>query len=121
MFDTDIIYNQTVHNTDLTTDYVELNRLLSAAIVSTGFRNLLISNPETAIANGYQGEKFNLASDEYQWLMSVQATDLTSFASQLVEYQNTHTPSSEFAIEVKIPTMSRLDYAETPEKGWSIG
>jgi hypothetical protein len=121
MFDTDIVYNQTVPNTNLTTDYVELNRLLSAAIVSTGFRNLLISNPETAIANGYQGEKFNLTNDEYQWLASVQATDLASFASQLLAYQNTRTPGSDLAIEVKIPSMSHLGYAETFENDWSSG
>jgi hypothetical protein len=111
MFDTDIDYNQTVSTTDYTNNYVELNRLLSAAIVSMGFRNMLISNPETAIASGFQGEKFKLTNEEYQWLLSVQATDLASFASQLLEYQNTRTPAIDLAYEVKIPTMSRLGYA----------
>jgi hypothetical protein len=104
----DMTYNQIVTNTDHTTNYGELNRLLSAAIVSAGFRNMLITNPETAIDKGYQGEKFNLSPDEYRWLVSVQATDLASFASQMLDYQNKRTPASDLAIAVKIPVMSRV-------------
>jgi hypothetical protein len=108
MFDIEMTYNQTVTNTDHTTNYGELNRLLSAAIVSTGFRNMLITNPETAIDKGYQGEKFNLSPDEYRWLVSVQATDLASFASHMLDYQNKRTPAGDLSIAVKIPAMSRI-------------
>jgi hypothetical protein len=108
MFDTDLTYNQTTTTIDRSINYCELNRLLSAAIVSTSFRKMLINNPETALTKGYQGEKFNLSSDEYRWLTSIQATDLTSFASQLLNYQNTHNSVSELAIAVKFPTMSRI-------------
>jgi hypothetical protein len=108
MFDTDFTYTQTITTTDRTTNYTELNRLLSAAIVSTGFRNLLISNPETALIKGYQGEKFNLTDDEYRWLVSIQATDLASFATQLLDYQNTSKDAADLAYAVKIPVMSRI-------------
>jgi len=107
MLDLDMNYCQTIE-TESTTNYGELNRLLSAAIVSTGFRNMLITNPETAIVKGYQGEKFNLSPDEYRWLVSVQATDLASFASQMLDYQNQRTPAKNLAFAVKIPAMSRI-------------
>lgn len=121
MFDTDISYNQTATYTDRTINTCELNRLLSAAIVSTGFRNMLITSPETAIAKGYQGEKFDLTSDEYRWLVSIQATDLASFASQLLDYQNLRTSDSELAIAVKFPIMSRVGNAEFKENDWPLG
>lgn len=108
MYNTDFVYNQTITVTDRSISYCELNRLLSAAIVSTGFRNMLFTNPEIALAKGYQGEKFNLTSDEYSWLISVQATDLASFAAQLVQYQNARTTTEEIAIPVRMPEMSYI-------------
>jgi hypothetical protein len=108
MFDIDLAYEKTTTKNNQTTNYTELNRLLSAAIVSAGFRNMLITNPETALDKGYQGEKFNLSSDEYRWLVSIQATDLASFASQMLEYQTTRTPANDLAIAVKIPAMSQI-------------
>ena len=120
MLDIDLTYHPTT-NPECTTNYCELNRLLSAAIVSTGFRNMLISNPETAIDKGYQGEKFNLNPDEYRWLVSVQATDLASFASQMLDYQNKRTPASNLAIAVKIPAMSRVSNGKIIENDWPLG
>jgi hypothetical protein len=108
MFNLDLTYNQPLKNIDHTPNFRELNRLLSAAIVSTGFRNLLITNPESAIAKGYQGEKFNLSSDEYSWLVSVQATDLASLASQLLDYQNTRTTARDMAYPIRISAMPEL-------------
>lgn len=108
MYNTEYIYNETTTMTDRSVTYCELNRLLSAAIVSTGFRNMLFTNPENALTKGYQGEKFNLTSDEFSWLISVQASDLASFASQLVEYQNARMPVEEMAIAVKMPEMSYI-------------
>jgi hypothetical protein len=106
MYNTDLTYNPSVTRTDQQVSYCELNRMLSAAIVSTGFCNMLITNPAVALSEGYQGEKFNLTSDEYCWLLSVQATDLANFAAQLVDFQNTRTPTHEIPIAVKLPEMS---------------
>jgi hypothetical protein len=108
MFNTDLAYNQTITSTIRPVNYYELNRLLSAAIVSTSFRNMLFTKPETALTQGYQGEKFNLSNDEYSWLISVQVTDLASFATQLVEYQNARTAGSEIAIAVRLPEMTYI-------------
>jgi hypothetical protein len=90
MFDTDLTYTQTITITDPTPNYTELNRLLSALI------------------KGYQGEKFNLTNDEYRWLISIQAVDLASFATQLLDYQNTSKADADLTYAVKIPAMSRI-------------
>lgn len=106
MFNQEFTYTQPAVYIDRTNNFRELNRLLSAAIVSSNFRNLLITHPESALAKGYQGEQFNLTRDEYNWLVSVQATDLASFASQLLEFQNAHTIDRDLALPIKVPVMS---------------
>jgi hypothetical protein len=65
----------------------ELNRLLSAAVVSTSFRNLLLANPEIALASGYQGETFHLSDEDRNWLLSVRPSSLVDLAANLVVYQ----------------------------------
>ncbi len=45
-----------------TADYSkELNRILSAAVVSRRFRNLLLSDAAAALHSGYNGETFELS------------------------------------------------------------
>lgn len=65
----------------------ELNRLLSAAVVSKSFRNMLLTNPEIAVASGYQGETFNLSSEDQNWLYSIRPNDLVDLAANMVTYQ----------------------------------
>jgi len=65
----------------------ELNRLLSAAVVSKSFRNMLLTSPEVALASGYQGEKFNLSDADRSWLFSVKATNLVDLAANMVIHQ----------------------------------
>jgi hypothetical protein len=67
--------------------YDELNRLLSAAVVSKNFRNVLLTSPEVALASGYQGEKFNLSDADRSWLFSIKPTSLVDLAANLVNYQ----------------------------------
>ena len=108
MFDTNLTYNQPTSRPEQTANFREMNRLLSAAIVSSGFRNMLITSPETAIAKGYQGEKFNLTNDEYSWLVSIQAIDLASLASHMLEYQNQRLSTRELSIAVKLPDLANV-------------
>jgi hypothetical protein len=117
MFNLDYNFDQIQAPADHLVDCCELNRLLSAAIVSNNFRTMLFANPEIALAKGYQGEKFNLTRDEYSWLISVRATDLASFAAQLLDFQNALTPKREVAFALKIPAMSYLDTQEIYENG----
>jgi len=65
----------------------ELNRLLSAAVVSKSFRNMLLTNPEIAVASGYQGEKFNLNEEDQSWLYSIRPSNLVDLAANMVTYQ----------------------------------
>lgn len=61
----------------------ELSRLMNAAVVSPVFRELLLKSPATALAAGYGGESFCLASHERELVLAVEATSLADFALQL--------------------------------------
>jgi hypothetical protein len=67
--------------------HVELNRLLSAAVVNQRFCQLLLSNPEEALALGCNGERFALSAEEKAQVLAIQADSLQSFASQLLDLQ----------------------------------
>jgi hypothetical protein len=66
----------------------ELNRLLSAAVVSKSFRNMLLTNPEIAVTSGYQGETFNLSPEDQNWLYSIRPVSLSDLAANMVAYQH---------------------------------
>ena len=68
-------------------DLNELSRLLTAATVSKKFRHLLLTNPEQALANGYNGEVFQLDAQDLDRIMSIQAFSLREFAQQLISPQ----------------------------------
>lgn len=60
----------------------EISRLLTAAVINSQFRQLLLTNPEKAISAGYRGESFHLGRAEKQHIASIRATSLADFASQ---------------------------------------
>ena len=66
----------------------DLNRLISAAVVNKGFCNMLLANPERAVASGFNGEAFCLETEEQDLVASIQAASLPEFAMQLVDHQN---------------------------------
>ena len=61
-----------------------LNRLLSAAVVSSHFRRLLLADPVAALATGYNGEDFQLTPTEYAAVTSVRVGTIRDFAAQLL-------------------------------------
>ncbi len=63
----------------------ELNRLLSAALVSRRFCHLLLTDPATALAAGYNGEHFDLTPEERARILTIQARSLQDFAAQLLD------------------------------------
>jgi hypothetical protein len=65
-----------------------LSRLVSAAVVNQEFCSLLLSNPAVALASGFNGERFQLASHEEQLVLSIQATTLVDFARQIATGQS---------------------------------
>ncbi len=76
-------------------DIHELSRLLTAATVSNKFRHLLLTNPEQALANGYNGEVFHLDAQDLDRILSIQALSLHEFAQQLIGQQTFHPPSTQ--------------------------
>jgi hypothetical protein len=63
----------------------EINRLLSAAIVSRSFCSMLLNDPAKAIAGGYCGEKFHISSKTAQQVTAIHASTLADFATQLAQ------------------------------------
>ena len=63
----------------------EYSRILSAAVINSSFRSMLLSDPAKAIAGGYSGEKFNLGHADHKHLSSIHANSLADFASQLAK------------------------------------
>ncbi|OGO65446.1 MAG: hypothetical protein A2030_09670 [Chloroflexi bacterium RBG_19FT_COMBO_50_10] len=108
MFDTPIApVNRQV---DYSTRNDELNRLLCAAVVSKSFRNMLLANPEIAVASGYQGETFNLSLEDQSWLYSTRPADLVDLAANLVAYQQTNKQDSKVKLPVEpVPHLVRMN------------
>ena len=61
-----------------------LNRLLSAAVVSPRFQQLLLTDPASALAKGYNGEEFHLTPPEYAAVTSLRVNSIRDFATQLL-------------------------------------
>jgi hypothetical protein len=61
----------------------EISRLISAAVISKTFCQLLLSNPGKALDYGFQGETFFLNSVEKNKILSIKANSLADFAAQL--------------------------------------
>lgn len=66
----------------------ELSRLITAAVVNREFCNLLLADPAMALAAGYNGEAFHLATEEQELILSIRATTLADFARQLTISRN---------------------------------
>ncbi len=72
----------------------ELSRLISAAVVNQKFCSLLLADPALALATGYDGEAFRLATEEQELILSIRATSLADFALQLAKNGNGHSRSN---------------------------
>ena len=68
---------------DLREIHPEYSRILSAAVINKRFRKKLLSDPEKAIASGFNGETFQLTDDERKELSSLKGLSLPEFAMQL--------------------------------------
>ncbi len=66
-----------------TSHTTEYSRILSAAVINSSFRSMLLANPAKAIHSGYSGEKFNLDQTAQKRMSTIQATSLADFANQL--------------------------------------
>jgi len=66
----------------------EYSRILSAAVVSSQFCHMLLTNPAQAIAAGFGGEAFNLATEDTKRVTAIHASTLADFASELNRMRN---------------------------------
>jgi hypothetical protein len=60
-----------------------LSRLFEAAVVNRQFRQLLLSQPEAALQQGYLGDSFDLTLEEQTLIVSIQANSLPDLAQQV--------------------------------------
>ena len=60
-----------------------LSKLFEAAVVNRQFCQLLLSQPETALRQGYLGNSFDLTLDEKALIISIQANSLPDLAQQV--------------------------------------
>lgn len=60
-----------------------IHRLFAAAVVNSQFRESLLCEPDTALANGYLGQSFSLTDQEMNIVRTVRAKDLTDFAQKV--------------------------------------
>lgn len=61
-----------------------INRLLSAAVVSARFQRQLLTDPVAVLAVGYNGENFQLTPAEYAAVTSLRVSTVRDFAAQLL-------------------------------------
>lgn len=70
---------------DMREMHPEYSRILSAAVINKQFRNQLLEDPKRAISRGFNGEVFQLSSEEKNELSSLKGLSLADFASQLAQ------------------------------------
>jgi hypothetical protein len=63
--------------------YHGVTSILTAAVVNSKFRTMLLSDPANALDSGYCGQRFYLKPEEKERILSIHASNLTDFALQL--------------------------------------
>ena len=64
-------------------DVTGLSKLFEAAVVNRQFCQLLLSQPETALRQGYLGNSFDLSKEEQALIVSIRANSLPELAQQI--------------------------------------
>ena len=68
---------------DIREMHPEYSKILSAAVISKKFRELLLSDPGRAVSLGFNGEPFKLTTKEKLDILSFKGLSLVEFASRL--------------------------------------
>ncbi|GEM_PF-783824 len=87
----------------------EINRLLTAAVVSWRFRQILLTNPVAALTSGYRGEAFRLNAEEVRQVTAIRASSLQEFALQLLK--NAETDSNNARVYENYQSPVRLAFS----------
>ena len=64
-----------------------VSRLIHAALVDCTFEHLLLTDPLTAMTNGYNGESFAFDEKEQAFILTIRADSLVDFANQWVTHK----------------------------------
>jgi hypothetical protein len=62
----------------------EISRLFTAALVDAQFCDLLLTQPNLALARGYKGEIFSLNSKDRQLILTAKSTSLADLARRWI-------------------------------------
>jgi len=62
-----------------------LSGLFAAAVVSQGFCDMLLKDPEAALKQGYLGKCFDLSPADASLIVSLNAKSLADLAKQVVQ------------------------------------
>ncbi len=62
-----------------------ISGLFAAAVVSQSFREMLLSDPERALRQGYLGKGFGLSQADASLIISLNAKSLPDLAKQVVQ------------------------------------
>ena len=65
--------------------HAELSGVFAAAVVSQSFRDLLLSNPEQALKQGYGGKSFRLSAEAASRIVSLNAKTLPELAQHVIQ------------------------------------
>jgi len=91
------IYNPPIAK--IPVDPSAVSRLINAALVDRAFEYLLLTDPLSALACGYNGESFQLAEGEREFILSIRASSLVDFAAQWIKYRkNGGTPPPQLPV-----------------------
>lgn len=64
----------------------EMSRLLNAALIDRQFCDLLLTRPDLALANGYNGEAFLLSFRDRRFILRARFASLTDFAERWLAF-----------------------------------
>lgn len=69
---------------DPTRTHAGISNVFAAAVVSRGFCQTLLSDPERALRQGYMGKSFALSPEDAALIVSIEARSLPDLARQVV-------------------------------------
>jgi hypothetical protein len=64
----------------------EISRILSAAVISEPFCQLLLNSPTHAIESGFHDEYFNVNAQELAKIEAIHASNLVDFATKITNF-----------------------------------
>lgn len=71
-------------------EYQDTCKILAAAVINKQFRDQLLSNPLSALENGFGGQRFQIGSEMKARISTIRAKNLADFTMQFTQQFNTN-------------------------------